>query len=81
MIKPDKFTDPHNCIIYDSFFLMKQFKRKNSYKSKKLQDIFEKKLGKQSAPLFVLCLDFLFLLNIIKYDAEKDLLELKNDIE
>lgn len=81
MIKPDKFTDPHNCIIYDSFFLMKLFKRKNSYKSKKLQDIFVKELGKQSVSLFVLCLDFLFLLDIITYDAEKDLLELNNDIK
>ena len=81
MIKPNKFTDPFNCIVYNSYTILKILSKKNQLTSKKLYETFIKKLGEDSEPLFILSLDFLFLLDLINYNAETDMLELKNEIE
>lgn len=81
MITPNKFTNPFNCIVYNSYTILKILSKKNPLTSKKLYETYIKKLGEDSEPLFVLCLDFLFLLDLIEYKEDGDWLEAKNEIK
>ena len=80
MIKPDKFTNPYNCIVYDSYTILKILSKKK-LTCKKLHKYFIKALGDYSEPFFILSLDFLFLFDLINYNFESDMLELKNEVK
>ena len=62
MIKPDKFTNPSNCVVYDGYVILEILSKKKQIISKKLYKSFIENLGEESDSLFVLSLDFLFLL-------------------
>ncbi|MCH5180975.1 MAG: hypothetical protein J1F32_07160 [Erysipelotrichales bacterium] len=81
MIRPNKFTNPFNCIIYDSYTILQILSKKKQLTNKKLHRAFINKLGDDSDPLYVLSLDFLFLLDLINYNVETDIVELKNEIK
>jgi hypothetical protein len=63
MLLPDNVR-PENCIYYNGAFVLQAMQKKPS------QDMIElylhsKKLKEMSMPVFVLCLDWLFLLNLV----------------
>ena len=79
MIKPNKLTDPKNCIIFNSYNILTFLKRKkkSTYQEtlKSQTDI----LGEEANDLFLLSLNFLFTLGKINYVEELDSLELINE--
>ncbi|MCH5154433.1 MAG: hypothetical protein J1F71_04395 [Clostridiales bacterium] len=81
MIKPDKFTDPKNCIYYNCSILLKILKDQPIISNKALHDIYLKKLGDAAESLYLPSLDFLFLLGKIEYHIDSDELELKHEIK
>jgi hypothetical protein len=63
MLLPDN-VHPENCVYYNGAFVLKAMQKKSS------QDMIElyfnsKLLKEMSMPVFVLCLDWLFLLNLV----------------
>jgi len=63
MLLPDNIH-PENCIYYNGAFVLQAIQEKPS------QDIVElylnsKQLKEMSMPVFVLCIDWLFLLNLV----------------
>lgn len=81
MIKPNKLTDPKNCIIYNSSKVLLALKEKgiSTYKDllKNQIDI----IGEDSSKLFLLSLNFLFALGKIDYIEETDSLEIIYETE
>ena len=63
MLLPDN-VHPENCIYYNGAFVLQAMQRKPT------QDMIElyltaKRLQEMSMPIFILCLDWLFLLNLV----------------
>lgn len=77
MIIPDKFTNPNNCIYYNSYVILNILKNKPQIASKSLYEQYIEKLGNQAEILFLPSLDFLYLLGKIEYNDKKDELGLK----
>ena len=77
MILPDKFTDPHNCVVYNSYILLKLLVKEKKVSSKMLYDYLIKAAGERTAILYVPAIDFLYLIEKIKYDSISDMMELK----
>lgn len=75
MIKPTKYTNLDLSIVSISAEIIKLFKKN---KFVKYDDVFSKVLyrkGESSRDVFVYALNFLFLLNLINYHKEEDILE------
>jgi hypothetical protein len=63
MLLPDN-VHPENCVYYNGAFVLQAMQKKSS------QDMIElyltsKRLKEMSMPVFILCLDWLFLLNLV----------------
>ena len=78
MIIPDKFTDPYNCIYYNSYVILNILKNKSRINSKMLYEKYIEKLGKEAEVLFLPSLDFLYLIGKVDYHDKNDELELKS---
>lgn len=76
MIYPDKFTDPLNCVVYNSYILLKLLVAEKKVQSKKLYDYLLKNVGENASVLYVLTMDFLYLLEKIKYNSLDDTVEI-----
>ena len=77
MIIPDKFTNPYNCIYYNSYVILDILKSKIQISSKILYEKYIERLGKEAEILFLPSLNFLYLLGKINYHDKTDELELK----
>jgi len=77
MLRPNKFTDPHNCILYNSHIIIKILSSQGKITNKTLQTKYSRILGNDASSLYIPCLDFLYLLNLISYNIDEDNLELK----
>ena len=60
MILPDKFTDPLNCVVYNSYILLKVLVKEKKVQSKKLYDYLIKTVGEKASTLYVPAIDFLY---------------------
>lgn len=76
MILPDKFTDPLNCVVYNSYILLKLLVNEKKVQSKKLYDYLIKTVGEKASMLYVPAIDFLYLVEKIKYNSLDDTVEL-----
>jgi hypothetical protein len=68
MLLPDN-VHPENCIYYNGAFVLQSIQNETS------QDIIElyqnsKRLKEMSMPVFLLCLDWLFLLNLVSLNDQ-----------
>lgn len=81
MLEPNKFTDPHNCVIYNSYVILKFIKKRGSVKVQAIRKELIKAIGKSSEPLLIPAIDFLFLLGKINYNINNDTLECSNEIK
>ncbi len=81
MIEPNKFTDPLNCVIYNSFIILKFIKKRGSVKVQSIRSELEKAVGNCSESLFIPAIDFLYLLGTIKYNISTDTVEWNYEIK
>ena len=68
MLLPDN-VHPENCIYYNGAFVLQAMQGKSS------QDMIElflnsKELNEMSMPVFLLCLDWLFLINLVTINSQ-----------
>jgi len=68
MLLPDNIH-PEDCIYYNGAFVLKAMQKNSS------QDIIElylnsKRFKEMSMPVFILCLDWLFLLNLVTLNTQ-----------
>lgn len=77
MISPDKFTDPLNCVVYNSYVLLKLLVKEKKVQSKRLYDYLIKTVGESASVLYVPSMDFLYLLGKIEYNSLDDIVEVK----
>lgn len=68
MLLPDNIR-PENSIYYNGAFVLKELQKKPE---QKLIHLYEsvRKTKNMSFPIFVLCIDWLFLLNVVNLDNE-----------
>ncbi|MBQ8357747.1 MAG: hypothetical protein IJX39_08075 [Clostridia bacterium] len=81
MIKPNKLTDPKNCIVFNSYKIL-YFLREEKIAT--YQEVLKNQLdivGEDSSGLFLLSLNFLFALGKINYIEETDSLEIIYETE
>jgi hypothetical protein len=66
MLLPDNIH-PENTIYYNGAFVLKELQKKPD---QKLLDLYEsaRRVKDMSFPIFILCLDWLFLLNVVEMD-------------
>jgi len=76
MISPDKFTDPLNCVVYNSYILLRLLVKEKRVTSKRLYDYLIKTVGESASVLYVPAMDFLYLVEKIKYNTVDDTAEL-----
>lgn len=76
MILPDKFTDPSNCVVYNSYVILKLLIEEERVSQKKLYDYLIKNISERASFLFVPTMDFLYLLEKVKYNETDDTVEL-----
>ena len=79
MLKPNKFTDAKNCVVYNSYKILSFLKGK---KGATYNEVLKNQIdiiGDDAIHLFLLSLDFLFVLGKIKYSEENDFLEIDHE--
>lgn len=76
MLKPDKFTDPKNCVVYNSYIILKYLIEHHKVSCQVIREELIKNIGEQADILFVPTMDFLYLLNLISFDPNQDKVEL-----
>lgn len=79
MIKPNKLTNPHNCIVYNSYKVLKYLKQRKSASYKDLLKDQIEEIGEEAIYLFILSLDFLYALDKICYIMETDMVEIQDE--
>lgn len=81
MLLPDKHLDLNNSVLRISTEILKRLKK---HKAIKYDALYTELLNhfKESTInyLYIYCLDFLFLANLITYNKSKDLIELHENI-
>ncbi len=81
MIKPNKLTNPQNCIVFNSYKILAFLKEKKIASYQEVLKSQVEQVGADSSKLFLLSLNFLFLLGKVKYLEETDSLEIIYEIE
>lgn len=75
MIKPNKLTDPQNCIVYNAYILLKfLLRRKRASYDAVLKNQIDT-IGESATDLFYLVLSFLFALGLVVYTSDNDSFE------
>lgn len=78
MIKPHRFLNLENSILYLGAKIINHLKQNGTVKYDELFDLIEKdKLSKKSKPMFIPTLNFLYLVGTIDYNQDLDAFELK----
>lgn len=81
MITPHKYLNLDLCVLNVSAFIIKELKRTNLVKYDELLNSIASKLGEETREVYPYAIDFLYLLNKIKYhNAPVDAFEL-NEIK
>lgn len=77
MIEPHKYLNLDVCVLNISAYIIKELKRTNLVKYDELLNSLVSKLGEETKEVYPYAIDFLFLLNKIKYhNAPVDAFEL-----
>ncbi len=77
MIEPHKYLNLDVCVLNISAFIIKELQRTNLVKYDELLGSLVSKLGEETKEVYPYAIDFLFLLNKIKYhNAPVDAFEL-----
>lgn len=74
MIKPSKHDHPDKTVIYTSFIMLKELRKKRVVSYSDLFQLIKTKVTSGEF-LFISSLNFLFLLGLIEYKAKTDSIE------
>lgn len=75
MLLPDKLTDPHNCLLYYIYKIIKHCREYKVIKLKTLEEYMCRTINDFSYDLFVSAIDILYLLIKVEYNPNNDELE------
>lgn len=74
IIRPNKHSHPDKTVVYASFLILKELKKKRLVSYSKLLNLVKSKIT-SGEYLFVPALNFLFLLGLVEYQPKTDMLE------